>query len=326
MRNSHLSPRAAIAFLVGTALLALVTTSTPAQVPTASGSFSGGTIAAGGVSIVAFTGTTAQLNAAGAAVNGVSVTAAVGGRSVIFVINAPSFVNADFNAAFPTGLSGTLVIVKTQVGIGANAPPPGAAPAEVVSVVDGDTLDVRLDGATQRVRLILVDTPEVFGGSDCFGPEASAFTKRTLPAGTRISLERDVSETDRFGRLLRYVYLVDGRMFNEVLIAEGYAQVATFPPDLRHQTRLLAAQRIARDARTGLWGACGLAPIPTAVASPTPPTPPALLYDPFGPDRDCGDFPSHAQAQAFYLAAGGPATDRHGLDSDGDGLACESLP
>lgn len=176
------------------------------------------------------------------------------------------------------------------------------------------------------MRLILVDTPEVFGGTDCFGPEASAFTKRTLPVGTLVSLEKDVSEADRFGRLLRYVYLNDGRMFNEILVAEGYAQVATFPPDLKHGERLLAAQRIARDARTGLWAACGVPPTSTPVASPTPTTPPGLLYDPFGPDRDCGDFPTHAQAQAFFLAAGGPAADPHRLDSDGDGLACESLP
>ena len=77
------------------------------------GSFSGGTIAASGVSIVSFTGTTAQLNTAGAAQKAVSVTATVGGKMLTFVVGAPDFVNAEFNAAFPTGLSGTLVIVKT---------------------------------------------------------------------------------------------------------------------------------------------------------------------------------------------------------------------
>lgn len=221
MLNLRSLLRTSAAFLAGAALLVLVTTSTPAQVPPAGGSFSGGTIAAGGVSIVAFTGTTAQLKSAGATVNAISVTAAVGGKSVIFVVNAPSFVNAEFNTAFPIGLSGVLVIVKTQAGAGTTAPPAGGVPVEVVAVVDGDTLDVRIGGATQRVRLILVDTPEVFGGTECFGPEASAYTKRTLPVGTLVSLEKDVSETDRFGRLLRYVYLGDGRMFNEILVAEG---------------------------------------------------------------------------------------------------------
>lgn len=104
-----------------TALISTRTTSktfsvggtTPTTPPTTTGgSFSGGTIAASGVSIVSFTGTTAQLNTAGAAAKLVSVTATVGGKMLTFVVGAPDFVNAEFNAAFPNGLSGTLVIVK----------------------------------------------------------------------------------------------------------------------------------------------------------------------------------------------------------------------
>lgn len=148
MLNPRHLVRLAAAVLAGAMLLGLVTTSTPAQVPSVTGSFSGGTIAAGGVSIVAFTGAIADLNAAGVAVNAISVTAAVGGKSVIFVVNAPSFVNAEFNAAFPSGLSGALVVVKTQPGARPADPAAGAVSAEVVAVVDGDTLDVRIDGAT----------------------------------------------------------------------------------------------------------------------------------------------------------------------------------
>lgn len=88
-------------------------TTTPAPTPGTGGTFSGGTIAPAGVSIVSFTGTTAQLNTAGATAKAVSVTATVGGKMITFVVGAPDFVNAEFNAAFPTGLSGTLVIVKT---------------------------------------------------------------------------------------------------------------------------------------------------------------------------------------------------------------------
>jgi hypothetical protein len=63
------------------------------------------------------------------------------------------------------------------------------------------------------------------------------------------------------------------------------------------------------------------------VAVGTEPTPTiALPFDPFGPDRDCGEFDAHEQAQAFFEAAGGPASDRHSLDGDNDGIACESLP
>lgn len=84
------------------------------KAPTASaGAFSGGTIAPSGTSIVAFTGSTEQLNTAAAAVKAVSVSATLSGKLLTFVVGAPSFVNTEFNAAFPTGLAGTLVIVKT---------------------------------------------------------------------------------------------------------------------------------------------------------------------------------------------------------------------
>lgn len=97
------------AVTVGTAPAAPVTPPPAAG----TGTFTGGTIAPAGVSIVAFTGTTAQLNTAGTTARAVSVSATVGGRMITFVVGAPDFVNAEFNAAFPTGLSGTLVIIKT---------------------------------------------------------------------------------------------------------------------------------------------------------------------------------------------------------------------
>lgn len=106
------------------------------------------------------------------------------------------------------------------------------------------------------MRLILIDTPEVGDNLECFGDEATRFVEELLSPGARVRLERDVSETDRFGRLLRYVYLDDGRMLNELLVAEGYASVATFPPDLRYLDRLREAERSAREAGRGLWSAC----------------------------------------------------------------------
>lgn len=241
---------------------------------------------------------------------------------------APSAPNATSSIAPPTTATQASAHATIFPSISATPVPSNTQVAEVASVVDGDTIDVRLDGKTQRVRFILVDTPEVFGGTDCFGPEASAFTKRTLQAGTKVSLEKDVSETDRFGRLLRYVYLPDGRMLNEILVAEGYAQVATFPPDVKYQQRMLAAQRVAREGRKGLWSACsaGVAPSATTTATALAASGPALRYDPFGPDRDCGDFATHAEAQAFFIAAGGPGSDRHRLDANRDGVACEALP
>ena len=138
--------------------------------------------------------------------------------------------------------------------------PPARTPAPqsvlVTNVVDGDTIDVRIEGIEQRIRLILVDTPEVFGGEECFGSEAAEFVKELLPPGVKVTLERDISETDRFGRLLRYVYLDDGRMVNELLIEGGYGRVATLPPDVRYVERFVELQREARDAGRGLWSEC----------------------------------------------------------------------
>jgi micrococcal nuclease len=88
------------------------------------------------------------------------------------------------------------------------------------------------------------------------GPEAGRANAR-LVEGRSVVLEKDVSETDRFGRLLRYVWLVDGdrwTMVNLALVDQGYAQVETDPPDVRHADRFVRAQRAARAAGLGLWG------------------------------------------------------------------------
>jgi endonuclease YncB( thermonuclease family) len=86
-----------------------------------------------------------------------------------------------------------------------------------------------------------------------YGPEATQ-KNRELVAGQRVFLEKDVSETDRYGRLLRYVYLVDGTMVNRELVRLGYAQVATFPPDVRYEAEMRAAQREAMAAGLGGGG------------------------------------------------------------------------
>jgi len=135
--------------------------------------------------------------------------------------------------------------------------------ATVASVTDGDTIRVALDGANLPVRLILVDTPEVFDRADCYGREASAFMTDLLPPGTPIFLEKDVSEVDPYGRLLRYVYLRDGRMVNELVVSEGYAVVATYPPDVKHLAPIRAAEDSARSLGRGLWSECQLPLDPT---------------------------------------------------------------
>lgn len=112
----------------------------------------------------------------------------------------------------------------------------------VTDVVDGDTVDIEpaIDGV-DRVRFIGVDTPEVSFGQEPGGPEASAFTTEQLE-GEQVALEFDEERLDRFGRLLAYVWLPGGELFNETLVREGYAEVATFPPNTKYEARFLAAQ------------------------------------------------------------------------------------
>ncbi len=139
---------------------------------------------------------------------------------------------------------------------------PTAATATVVEVVDGDTVVIDVGGREEPVRLIGIDTPEVFVDEgeqpDCFGPEASAFTTGLLPPGTAVRLERDVVGRDDYDRLLAYVYVVaDGQMVNEAIIAGGFATPLSIVPNTAHAARFVAAASAAEAAGLGLWGACG---------------------------------------------------------------------
>jgi len=147
--------------------------------------------------------------------------------------------------------------------------PSGLEQALVVRVVDGDTINVLIGGDELRLRYIGVDTPETVDPRrpvGCFGKEASAHN-RELVEGKTVGLERDVSETDRFGRLLRYVWL-GGEMINAQLVEEGYATAYTYPPDVRYSELFATLQAEARTQGRGLWGACATpeAPSPTAAA------------------------------------------------------------
>lgn len=125
---------------------------------------------------------------------------------------------------------------------------------KVVSVVDGDTIKI---ASGQTVRYIGIDTPETKHPTkkvQCFGAEASQRNSE-LVAGQNVRLEKDVSETDRYGRLLRYVWVGD-TLINQQLVAEGYAVASSYPPDVAKQDLLRAAEQTARTAGRGLWSAC----------------------------------------------------------------------
>jgi micrococcal nuclease len=128
--------------------------------------------------------------------------------------------------------------------------------AVVASVTDGDTIRVELDGENVPVRYIGIDAPETRDPVEPFGAEATDANEQ-LVAGREVVLERDVSDVDRFGRLLRYVWIemeAGWILVNLELVRQGMATVVTFPPDVKyHDEVLLPAQREAREAGVGLW-------------------------------------------------------------------------
>jgi len=148
-------------------------------------------------------------------------------------------------------------------------PPPGAVPAAVGRVVDGDTFVAVIGGGQDRVRVIGVNTPETVAPGrpvERYGKQASAFAKHWL-TGATVRLAGDVEPRDRYGRLLAYVWLADGTFWNALLAAEGYAQQLTIPPNVAFAELLGRLVAEARASHRGLWAAG-----PSAVAM-KPPSP-----------------------------------------------------
>jgi micrococcal nuclease len=132
-----------------------------------------------------------------------------------------------------------------------------ALSATLVSVTDGDTIVVKLDGKRERVRLIGIDTPETANsprGPQPFADEATAALKRHLGRG-RVELRFDAEERDHYGRLLAYVYAADGTFANEALVREGWARALRVPPNVRHAKHFESLARAARRERRGMWAA-----------------------------------------------------------------------
>lgn len=134
---------------------------------------------------------------------------------------------------------------------------------QVTKVVDGDTVKVMIDGKIETIRLLGIDTPEVVDPRkpvQCFGKKASEKTKELL-TGKSVLLESDPTQgdRDRYGRLLRYVYLEDGTLINDVLVRQGFAHEYTYQSKpYKYQQQFIDAEREAREQKKGLWadGAC----------------------------------------------------------------------
>jgi hypothetical protein len=199
---------------------------------------------------------------------------------------------------------------------------------------------------------------------ECFGQEASNKNKE-LVEGKRVKLEKDVSETDKYGRLLRYVW-VDDVFVNDYLVRQGYAYAYTYPPDVKYAEQFVQAQQEARENNRGLWAIC----IEEEAEEKTCDAGYLNEYQCSGNQLmrkyqnidcsvewrieevcdykcennrcisekqkeeiicsynayNCSDFSTHAEAQSVFEYCGGINNDIHRLDADKDGIACESLP
>lgn len=212
-------------------------------------------------------------------------------------------------------------------------PDPNITTTRVVNVVDGDTFKIE---SGETVRMIGIDTPETVHPSkptQCYGKEASLKTEELIE-GKEIRLEKDVSEKDKYNRLLRYVYVGD-IFVNEYLVREGYATSSSYPPDIKHQDRFVEAQKLAKEENKGLWNpsACPTAtPKPIATTKPSTPKPQTTTAPQSTQtttttsgsyvcncSKTCPQMSSCEEAQ-YQLNVCGCST----RDADDDGIACDS--
>jgi micrococcal nuclease len=140
--------------------------------------------------------------------------------------------------------------------------PAGAQEATVVRLVDGDTVVLRgrgvgpLDARPTRVRVLLVDTPEVHSEQECLGKQAAARAQALLPEGGQVRVQADRDPEDRFGRALLHVWNADGVNVGEALVREGLAEVLQLDPNELYLDAFEAAEDEARSAQRGLWDVC----------------------------------------------------------------------
>lgn len=154
-------------------------------------------------------------------------------------------------------LSAILVLLLLILAIGCAAPT-----THVTRVIDGDTIEVNIAGTIYKVRYIGLDTPELDDKRAEFYALAQEATRynRQLVGGKTVRLEKDVSETDKYGRLLRYVYIGD-TFVNAELVRQGLAWAKPYPPDTKYQNYLEELETEARQDKIGIW----------AVPTPLPP-------------------------------------------------------
>lgn len=126
--------------------------------------------------------------------------------------------------------------------------------AKVTFILDGDTIEL---ADKRRVRYIGIDSPEILDKEkkpQCFATESAKINKE-LVLGQEIAMEKDISEKDKYGRLLRYVYVED-ILINDFLVNQGYAKVDTVPPDVKYSSDFQISENEAKEGKRGMWGKC----------------------------------------------------------------------
>ena len=221
----------------------------------------------------------------------------------------------------PTTLPPTTVTI-----VAAGMPPGVDGPLPVARVVDGDTIRVST-GVT--LRLIGMDTPETVDPRkpvQCFGREASTHAHELLD-NTSVSLEYDPTQgrLDRYGRTLAYVWMSDGRLFNQLMIEDGFAHEYTYSVPYKYQAAFIAAEQDARLTERGLWSPTTCAGDTTSPTSGSGVVPnarpgcdssyPGVCIPPPPPDLDCADI-----AERNFAVVG---ADPHRFDGNHDGIGCE---
>jgi len=190
----------------------------------------------------------------------------------------------------------------------------------VLSITDGDTIVVEIEGVDYKVRYIGMDCPESGNGLGLSATEKN----KELVLGKSVILVKDSSETDRYGRLLRYV-IVGDVFVNEYLVRLGLAEASSYPPDTSCDNQYSSSQSVAQSGFLGMWNQPQVTPNSRFV-SPTI-TEPAQPVCNCSVNYNCSDFSSHSAAQSCFNYCGGSTSYNFaGLDRDRDGSACESLP
>lgn len=226
-------------------------------------------------------------------------------------------------------------VVKSEIGV-------------VSRVVDGDTIEVTTGDKLMKIRIVGINTPETVDprkSVECFGLQASAEAKKLL-LNQKVFLEKDLTQDDqdRYGRYLRFVWLENSNIdYGKQMIANGYAFEYTYQKPYKYQIEYRLAQKTAETERKGLWadGACAVTATEKPASTSSPKASPVVVPNAkttndsakskncSGPDLDCADFSTQAEAQSFFDGCGFTATnDPMSLDNVGvgNGVACESLP